>query len=327
MKTAIYIYSAAMALAFAALAQNPAGSPKKGSWNVREHVPLEKFTIQSHRGAGILAPENTLEAFELGWKMGTVPESDLRTTKDGVIVAFHDNDFSRVVKGVSEELKKKGVKDLTFAELSKLDVGAWHEDSFAPRRVSKMTEVFALMKGRPDRRLYLDIKNVDLKQLAQEVKDYEVQKQVILASTKYEIIRHWKALLPESNTLLWMGGEEDALKQRFVDLKKTDFADVTQLQIHIHLKERVGAKAVAEHGKPAPPTGPLSEEPFTLSKGFLIDCGKQLHKRGIVFQTLPYDTDDEHVYHTLMDLGVESFSTDYPDAALRAVKNYYSKKK
>src|SRR4051812_44789118 len=75
----------------------------KTQWTVRGHILPNKFVIQSHRGAGVLAPENTLEAFELGWKLGTVPESDLRTTKDGVIVAFHDNNFSRVVKGVSED--------------------------------------------------------------------------------------------------------------------------------------------------------------------------------------------------------------------------------
>ena len=152
-----------------------------------------------------------------------------------------------------------------------------------------------------------------------------MKKKVILASTKYVIIRQWKALVPDSNTLLWMGAEESKLQQRFEDLKKTNFADVTQLQIHIHLKERAGVKAVAEQGKPAPATGPLPEEPFTLSKRFLISCGEQLRSRGILYQTLPYDTDDEQVYSTLLDLGVASFSTDYPDAALRAVKNYYKK--
>src|SRR5262245_37749866 len=101
-----------------------AATEVSSDWNVRDHVPLKKFIIQSHRGAGVLAAENTIEAFELGWKMGTVPESDLRTTKDGVIVAFHDADFSRVVKNASAELKKKGVKDVAFAELSKLEVGA-----------------------------------------------------------------------------------------------------------------------------------------------------------------------------------------------------------
>src|SRR4051794_15554350 len=204
-------------------------------WNVRGHVALERFIVQAHRGAGELAEENTLEAFQLGWKMGCIPESDLRTTKDGVIVAFHDENFSRVVKGISEEMKKKGVKDVTFDELQKLDVGSWRGEQFKGRHVSRMTEVFALMQGKPQRRLYLDIKNVDLEQLAREVKQHDVQKQVILASTKYPIIRQWKQLVPESDTLLWMGGAEAQLTARFEELRKTNFADVTQLQIHTHL--------------------------------------------------------------------------------------------
>src|SRR3954465_5801983 len=104
----------------------PAGTPAAAAlsdWTVRGHLPPEKFVIQSHRGAGELAPENTLEAFELGWKLGTYPECDLRTTPDGHIVTFPDNDFSRVVKDIPESMKKKGVADVTWDELSKLDVG------------------------------------------------------------------------------------------------------------------------------------------------------------------------------------------------------------
>src|SRR5207248_1069694 len=78
----------------------PATSAQRSDWNVKDHVPLEKFLIQAHRGAGELAPENTLAAFELGWKLNCAAEADLRTTSDGVIVAFHDENFARVVKGV-----------------------------------------------------------------------------------------------------------------------------------------------------------------------------------------------------------------------------------
>ncbi len=279
----------------------------KSDWNVTAHVPFEQFKIQSHRGAGVLAPENTLEAFQLGWKIGTIPESDLRTTKDGVIVAFHDNDFSRVVKNASEELKKKGVQDLTFEELRKLDVSRSVGNNFTEGHVSKITEVFALMKGHPERHLYLDIKNVDLKQLASEVKEFTVEKQVILASTKYEIIHQWKKLVPESNTLLWMGGDEKKLKQRFEELRKSDFSDVTQLQIHTRLNKSGD-----------------SNEPFNVPQKFLIDVGKELRAHGILYQTLPWDSSDKQTFWTLLDLGFASFSTDFPDAALKAVKDYYS---
>src|SRR6188474_3329210 len=94
---------ATLAVPFAAVAADSAAKPAsaaplKSAWNVRDHIPLEKIVVQSHRGAGVLAEEGTLEAFELGWKLGTYPESDLRATKDGVIVTFHDENFARVVK-------------------------------------------------------------------------------------------------------------------------------------------------------------------------------------------------------------------------------------
>src|SRR6188508_2882238 len=118
-------FAAAGVLMIMAISTTASAQAKKSDWTIKGHVPPEQFIIQSHRGAGELAEENTPEAFELGWKLGTIPESDVRTTKDGVIVAFHDANFGRVVKDASEELKKKGVKDLTYGELQKLDVGSW----------------------------------------------------------------------------------------------------------------------------------------------------------------------------------------------------------
>jgi len=121
----------------------------KADWNVRNHMPLAKITVQSHRGAGELAPENTLKAFRLAWKLGTVPEADLRTTKDGVIVAFHDSNFERLMKGASPELKKKGIADLEWDDVQTLDVGAWKGDEFIGCRVPSMTEILSLLAGRP----------------------------------------------------------------------------------------------------------------------------------------------------------------------------------
>jgi len=276
-----------------------------GQWTICGHIPPEKFVIQSHRGAGELAPENTLEAFELGWKLGTVPESDLRTTTDGVIVAFHDANFKRVVKGASPELQKKGVVDVTFAELSKLDVGAWKGEGFAGRRVSKMSEVFALMRGKAERRLYLDIKNVDLPQLAALVREQAVGSQVILASTIYDVIREWKRLVPDGQTLHWMGGTEADLTKRLAALRAESFRDITQLQMHVRLN-----------------TNSASAEPFTLPRTFLRSTGDELRQHGILYQSLPWDVADPKIYQQLLDFGVMSFATDRPDVVLKAVRDY-----
>jgi glycerophosphoryl diester phosphodiesterase len=291
-------------------AEDTQSKTNKSNWNVVDHVPAGTMVVQSHRGAGVLAEENTISAFELGWKMGTVPESDLRTTSDGIIVAFHDDNFKRVVKGASPELQKKGVKDLTFEELSKLDVGSWKGDNFTGRHVSKITEVFDIMKGHPERHLYMDIKNVDLKQLAKEVQSRGIGKQVTLASPTHQIIRQWKRLVPESDTLLWMGGDEKAMKEKLAALRKDHFEGITQLQAHIHLN-----------------TDKNSTEPFVPSTRFIIELGDELRSHQILFQTLPWGISDPDVYSKLLDLGVASFATDHPDVTMQAIKNYYEKKK
>jgi glycerophosphoryl diester phosphodiesterase len=292
-----------------------AQSPKKSAWTARDHIPLDQFVIQSHRGAGELSEENTPEAFELGWKLNTIPEADVRTTKDGVIVAFHDKNFARVVKGASEELKKQGVEHLTFAELQKLDVGSWKGERFAGRRVSKMSDIFSLMKGKPDRRLYLDIKQVDFPQLAGEVKGAGIEAQVIFASTKYEQIRQWRKLVPQGRTLLWMGGTEEKLRARLDELRKTEYADITEVQIHTHLK---GEASDVKRD---------SLDPFKEPDAFLVEAGNELRSRGLLFQTLPYGGSTKDVYWKLLDLGLMSFATDHPDVTWDAVKAYYAEKK
>lgn len=283
-------------------------SADKVNW-VRGNLPIERFVIQSHRGAGELAPENTLEAFELGWKLGTWPEADLRTTKDGVIVAFHDANFKRTVKNASPELQKKGVADLTFAELSQLDVGGWKGDQFEGRRVSRISDVYKIMRNHPERRLYLDIKNVDLNQLAKEVRENKVVKQVIFTTTKYDMIRDWKKLVPESQTLNWMGGTEEELRKRLADLRAQNFEGITQLQLHVRLN-----------------TNSASAEPFNLSREFIRNTGNELREHGIIFQSLPWGVTDPKGYWQLMDLGVMAFATDHPEITVKAVRDYYEGK-
>lgn len=275
--------------------------------------------MQGHRGVGNLAEENTVEAFELAWKMGLYPESDLRMTKDGVIVPFHDGNFARVVKDASPALKKKGVKDLTFAELSKLDVGSWKGPEYAGRRVMPMSTIFELMRGRPERNLYMDIKSIDFKKLAAEIRKYGLERQVVLASRKVEEVRAWKALVPESRTLLWMHGNEAELRRDLDALRATRYEGVSQIQIHVYPKETTDTWA-----PPTDPSGP--ENPFRLSNDFLRSVGRELRQYGVVFQTFPY-TPAPEVYGQLMDLGVMSFATDHPDVAMREIKAYFDKRK
>ncbi|HOS74865.1 MAG TPA: glycerophosphodiester phosphodiesterase family protein [Verrucomicrobiota bacterium] len=283
-------------------------------WNVRDHIPRARFTVQAHRGAGDLAPEGSKEAFELGWKLGCIPEADWRETRDGVIVSFHDNNFARILPNAPEELKKKGVADLTFAEVKELDVGSFRNQQFAGQRVISLAEMVGILKAHPERSLYIDIKKVDFHKLAAATA--EVHPQLILASTKYDEIKLWREVAPKSRTLHWMGGPaawmsgppdapngpQAKLAQRLQALREVNFAGIDQLQIHVN-------------------TSP--EGVFYPSEDFLREAGRELRAHGILFQTLPWKQKDAKVFHRLMDLGCASFATDYPDAAQAAVSDYY----
>lgn len=75
----------------------------------------------AHRGAGKLAPENTLAAFRLGAAHGyRAFECDVKLSADGVPFLMHDATLERTTSG-------RGVGgERPWAELSRLDAGGWH---------------------------------------------------------------------------------------------------------------------------------------------------------------------------------------------------------
>nr|WP_295077503.1 glycerophosphodiester phosphodiesterase [uncultured Roseateles sp.] len=80
----------------------------------------------AHRGAGKLAPENTLAAFRLGAQHGyRAFECDVKLSSDGIPFLLHDARLERTSNG-------QGVAgDLPWATLSRLDAGSWHSRAFA----------------------------------------------------------------------------------------------------------------------------------------------------------------------------------------------------
>jgi len=80
----------------------------------------------AHRGAGLLAPENTLAAFRLGAQHGyRMFECDAKLSADEVVFLLHDDCLDRTSSGTGV------VGDLLWRDLSLLDAGAWHSPAYA----------------------------------------------------------------------------------------------------------------------------------------------------------------------------------------------------
>lgn len=80
----------------------------------------------AHRGAGKLAPENTLSAFRLGASHGfAMFECDVTLSADGEAYLLHDTKLERTTDGQGTALAH------SWAELSYLDAGSWHSPAYA----------------------------------------------------------------------------------------------------------------------------------------------------------------------------------------------------
>ena len=88
----------------------------------------------AHRGAGKLAPENTLAACRLGASHGyRMFECDVKLSSDGVPFLLHDSSLKRTTD--AKNRLGAGVSpvagDHPWATLAQLDAGRWHSEAFA----------------------------------------------------------------------------------------------------------------------------------------------------------------------------------------------------
>jgi len=97
----------------------------------------------AHRGFSGIAPENTLAAFERAIQIGSdFIELDVRFSRDGKLVVFHDDTLERTTNG------RGRVAALSLQELKKLDAGSWFGLSFFDEKIPTLSEVLQLARGR-----------------------------------------------------------------------------------------------------------------------------------------------------------------------------------
>lgn len=115
---------------------------------------MKHAVVVCHRGASLLAPENTLASLEKAIALGAgVVELDVRPSKDGVLYVMHDATLERTTNGTGR------ISDLDAAEIDRLDAGSWFGHAFEGERVPRLSSFLDACKGRIA--TYVEIKEGD----------------------------------------------------------------------------------------------------------------------------------------------------------------------
>jgi glycerophosphoryl diester phosphodiesterase len=117
----------------------PKASAQQGG---NSHTPM----VIAHRGGAFESTENTIAAFERAARIGADGiETDIRLTRDGVVVVYHDEYFGRV-EGLAEAQRTRLISDLTYNEIAAGTLFPIGDDN-GTRHVPTLDDLLANVKG------------------------------------------------------------------------------------------------------------------------------------------------------------------------------------
>ncbi|ARJ52019.1 glycerophosphodiester phosphodiesterase [Staphylococcus lutrae] len=256
------------------------------------HNVLNKPHVNiGHRGASGYAPEHTFVSYDLSLcKMGAdYLEIDLQMTKDGHLVAMHDETVNRTTNG------KGRVRDYTLAELKQLDAGAWFNKAhpkqqnaqYVGQRIPTLDEIFERYGTRAN--YYIETKSPDV---------YPGMEEKLLKTLHQHGLAHSQQL--RNGKVVIQSFSRESLKK------------VHRLNPAIPLVQLLN-KGELQHQSPS---DLIAIQRYAVGVGpDYRDLTKHrtqaLRKQG--FYIHPYTVNDTKTMKRLNDYGVTGLFTNYPD--------------
>lgn len=231
-----------------------------------------KVLVTGHRGAMGHAPENTMVSFAKGLELGAdMLELDIHVTRDEKLVIMHDGDVARTTNGTGH------IKNMTLAEIKKLDAGVKFDARFAGERVPTLIELLDWAKGRIQ--LAIEIKGDPIpapgieEKLVKLLREYSLLNDVIAISFHHYTVKRVKELEPRIMTGILFTG-------MFVD-----------------------PIAAARYA--------LSDSLRPAWQYWTPEMVKDAHAAGLVAHS--WIANDEDLMNYLVSMGIDSIGTNYPD--------------
>jgi glycerophosphoryl diester phosphodiesterase len=260
----------------------------------KPYLALPSPWLVAHRGGSLVAPENTLAAFDRADSLGAdAIETDVRLSRDGVVMVFHDEDTLSLT-GLPGTIEAR-----TVAEIETLDAAfAFSEDgggSFPLRGAGLRIPTFAeALRRYPRMRFNVDAKSEDpalADALARVVREARAEERVCVGSFFDAQAERLGALLPGVARFL----PQDAATR------------------HV-LAAKAGAAPV---GLPA--GYDLADLPARMGDMTVVDppVVEHFHRLGIPVHV--WTVDEEAEMRALLDIGVDGIVTDRPHVLRRVL--------
>lgn len=113
---------------------------------------MNSCNVIAHRGANLVAPQNTIEAFKKAIEIGCDGfETDIHLTKDGIPVVCHNFTIDETSDG------NGAIKDMTLEELRQYDFGKYKGSEFEGTKIPTLDEFLEISKEMGDKMKVLDI--------------------------------------------------------------------------------------------------------------------------------------------------------------------------
>jgi glycerophosphoryl diester phosphodiesterase len=200
--------------------QQEASSDSESNWSLGRSVPLivagvalaltagvmheileriqfeDHVAITAHRGASLVAPENSLSAVRRAIADGaTHVEVDVQRTADGVLVLNHDADLMRVAQ------VPLVITQSTYEQLRAVDIGGRFGAEFAGERLATLDDVIQAARGSV--KLVVELKSYKgdatrlVADVVQALRDQGLTGDSVVMSLKYDEVREVKRRAPE----------------------------------------------------------------------------------------------------------------------------------
>jgi glycerophosphoryl diester phosphodiesterase len=294
------------------------------------------FDLSAHRGGRGLCPENTLPAFANALAIGvTSLEMDAAVTKDGVVVISHDPvlnpDITRGPNGQWIGQERRLIKELSFSELAKYDVGGIRpgtkyreifgdQKSIEGTRIPSLAAVIDLVRSTGQKDVVLSVEakfdptddsnpTVPADQLARAMIDVlrkeRFARRAYIQSFDWAILEFVQQVAPEIATVYLTSGQpgDDTLGiGKPGGSKWTGKFDVNKYNgSTVHAIKAAGGRLWS------PDSRDLDAQQI-----------KTAHELGI--KVLPWTVNDVDQMASLIEWGVDGMITDYPDRLRRALE-------